>query len=254
MLIAIRITGSCQRYGLSCFVLPIFLLLLSGCSVVPSFTGSNEEATAQHSETQDAPDLSPEEMLAKTLLETEDRYLLAKRIVPVEQTEQFENAIRLFNSGDFDAASATLAPLLTGNNVLSAMWVLNGDIALEADNTEQAVSDFHTALDANPYNYFALNRLGVLYREKGQFTTARSYYKQALSAWPGFASTYYNSGILHDLYLGEKQTAVTMYENYLALIAFNDTAAVPEKEIRKVKRWVAEAKRQLASTNDIREQ
>ena len=254
MSIVIKRTETCRRYWSGCFILTLCLLLLGGCSVMPSFNESSEEEAAQRSEPQEALEVSSEEMLANAMLEAEDRYVLAKRTMPVEQTEQFERAIRLFNSGNIDAAGEALTPLLTGNNVSSAVWVLNGDIALKAGNTTKAVSDFHNALGANPFNYFALNRLGMLYREKGQFVTARNYYKQAVAAWPGFATTYYNAGILHDLYLGEKHTAIAMYENYLALITYGAAAEAPEKEIRKVKRWVADAKRQLASNNEARGQ
>ena len=254
MSIAIKRTGTSRFYGSGFFVLPLYLLLLGGCSVMPSFNESSKEVASQRSETEAALNMSSEDILANALRETEDRYVIAKRTMTVEQTEQFEKAIRLFNGGNIDAASETLAPLLNGNNVSSAVWVLNGDIALKAGNTKQALSDFHHALGANPFNYFALNRLGMLYREKGQFTTARNYYQQAGAAWPGFANTYYNAGILHDLYLGEKQTALAMYENYLVLITVDDTAGTQEKEIRMIKRWIADAKRQLATNNDVREQ
>jgi tetratricopeptide (TPR) repeat protein len=252
MLTVIKFTETCRRYWSGFFIIPIYILMLSGCSVMPSFNESTEPEVAQSSETQETLSISSQDMLANALLEAENRYVLAKRTMTVEQTEQFENAIRLFNSGNVDDASEAFAPLLTGNNVSSAMWVLNGDIALNAGNTKQAVSDFHNALGANPFNYFALNRLGMLYREKGQFTTASNYYKQAVAAWPGFANTYYNAGILHDLYLGEKQTAIAMYENYLALIAVD--VATPEKEIRTIERWIADAKRKLSSNNDLKEQ
>lgn len=252
MLTVIKFTEICRRYRSGFFIIPIYLVMLSGCSVMPSFNKSTEAEVAQSSETQETLGMSSQDMLANTLLEAENRYVLAKRTMTVEQTEQFENAIRLFNSGNVDAASEALAPLLTGNNVSSAVWVLNGDIALNAGNTKQAMSDFHNALGANPFNYFALNRLGMLYREKGQFTTARNYYQQAVAAWPGFANTYYNTGILHDLYLGEKQTAIAMYENYVALITVD--VATPEKEIRKIERWIADAKRKLSSNNDLKEQ
>lgn len=254
MSIAIKHTETYRRYRSRFFVLPLWLLLLGGCSVMPFFNENSEEEATQSSEAEDPLNISSEAILAKTLLEAEDRYVLAKRTMLVEQVEQFENAIHLFNSGSVDAASETLAPLLTGNNVSSAVWVLNGDIALNAGNTKEALSYFHNALSANPFNYFALNRLGMLYREKGQFTMAREYYQQAVAAWPGFANTYYNAGILHDLYLGEKQTAIAMYENYLVLISINDTAGASEKEIRKVKRWVADAKRQLASNDNLGKQ
>ncbi|MDB2331496.1 tetratricopeptide repeat protein [Alteromonas sp.] len=252
MLTVIKFTETCRRYWSGFFIIPIYILMLSGCSVMPSFNESTEPEVAQSSETQETLSMSSQDMLANALLEAENRYVLAKRTMTVEQTEQFENAIRLFNSGNVDDASEALAPLLTGNNVSSAVWVLNGDIALNAGNTKQAVSDFHNALGANPFNYFALNRLGMLYREKGQFTTASNYYKQAVAAWPGFANIYYNAGILHDLYLGEKQTAIAMYENYLALIAVD--VATPEKEIRTIERWIADAKRKLSSNNDLKEQ
>jgi tetratricopeptide (TPR) repeat protein len=78
-----------------------------------------------------------------------------------------------------------------------------------------------------------LNQLGVAYRQKGQFDKAREAYEQAIALDPAHASAILNLGILQDLYLGDEQAALNLYQRYLALSPAGDT---------QVAKWVSELK------------
>jgi tetratricopeptide (TPR) repeat protein len=78
-----------------------------------------------------------------------------------------------------------------------------------------------------------LNRLGIDYRNKGQFDKAREAYERAIALDPSYAAAILNLGILQDLYLGDAQAALSLYQRYLALTPTGDDL---------VSKWVAELK------------
>jgi tetratricopeptide (TPR) repeat protein len=78
-----------------------------------------------------------------------------------------------------------------------------------------------------------LNQLGVDYRNQGQFDKARDAYERAIALDPNHAAAILNLGILQDLYLGDAQAALALYQRYLALSPAGDALVV---------KWVAELK------------
>lgn len=89
----------------------------------------------------------------------------------------------------------------------------------------------------NQHNYFAHNRLALVFRELGEFEQAEQHYQYAIASWPAYDNSYLNLGILYDLYMGKKQQALPNYELYQAL---------QDKPVRQVRGWIADLKRQLA--------
>jgi Flp pilus assembly protein TadD len=124
---------------------------------------------------------------------------------------------------------------------LSGPWVQLGDISLSIEQDEDqalanAYSHFYKATQVNPHNYLARNRLAAVLRQQGRFNEAEAEYKKALESWPGFANGYKNLGILYDLYIGNKQSALDNYKIYQAL---------QEKPERKMRGWIADLTRQI---------
>lgn len=83
------------------------------------------------------------------------------------------------------------------------------------------------------------NQLGVHYRQLGQFDNARAAYERALAADPQYAPAVLNLGILSDLYLGDAERALSMYQRYLDLTPQGDPT---------VAKWIADLKHRLASS------
>lgn len=88
--------------------------------------------------------------------------------------------------------------------------------------------------DAGASAAVPLNRQAVQWRERGEFAKARAAYEQALAADPAYAPAALNLGVLHDLYLGQPDQALPLYEKYLALTPGGDAA---------VAKWVADLKK-----------
>ena len=90
-----------------------------------------------------------------------------------------------------------------------------------------------------------LNRLGVMARQNGQFESARNFYKQALEVLPDEGVSHRNLGILYDLYLGQKTLAERHYEAYLQYLEGLPESDEGRSEIKVVKRWLGDLRRQI---------
>lgn len=214
---------------------------LSGCTSVPNVVQAPVEQTPTVA-------LSPEAELAQNLRALPNQYLASKHVMSDSQKTIFRKAITALSEGNTEQAKTVLSPILTDPKVPSAAWVLMGDILLQEGDQAGATQRYHDAVIRNPYNYFALNRLGTLYRQKGQFDTAMGYYQKAIQSWSGYQAAHYNLGILMDLYLGDKSGALDAYANYQALLSHPIEGEAPKKEVRRIKRWIADVNRQLPAT------
>jgi tetratricopeptide (TPR) repeat protein len=172
-------------------------------------------------------------------------YQLNKVSVSSQVRQQFKHAITLKQQGEFDAAISEFEKLSTQYPRLSGTWLQLADLSLlqakpseQSRANEQAIALLEKAVNINPHNYFAHNRLGGLLRQQGQFAKADAHYQKAIASWPAFAQAYLNQGILFDLYIGDKQRALEKYQLYQALLEDSD---------RKVKGWIADLTRQIAA-------
>ena len=213
---------------------------LWGCATAPDVV-VEETAPTQ-------PVLPVEQQLANTLRAAPNQYALSKRAITPIQQASFAQAINALNNGDTDLAKSQLAKHMSTPQLPSAFWVLLGDVLLQEGDQAGAITQYHEAVIQNPSNYFALNRLGTQYRQKGQFETAMRYYQKAIDAWPGYDAAYHNMGILMDLYLGDKSAAIDMYANYQALVSYPVQGDVSKRDVKRIKRWIADVNRQLPET------
>ena len=105
---------------------------------------------------------------------------------------------------------------------------------------ELAEQWFQRSLQSNQANLDAHNAFAVFLREQGRYDEAREQYQAALAIAPEHAATHFNLGILYDLYLGEKASAVDHFSRYQELTA---------GESREVAGWIADLQRQLAQSH-----
>jgi tetratricopeptide (TPR) repeat protein len=115
-------------------------------------------------------------------------------------------------------ALATLRPVRYGK-------IERSEGSFEVASLEKAVA----AGTAQPLHY---NQLGIAYRQQGKFKEAGVAYEKALELDPAYAAPTLNLAILYDLYLGERDRALLLYERYLALAPGEAT----------VTKWVADLK------------
>ncbi len=158
--------------------------------------------------------------------------MLEEQADPFEQkaTELHELNTQRTTSGIYDhwvqdsyKALATLRPLRYGKVERSEGQPVAAELALAP--LEQAATQA-----PSPANH---NRLGIAYRQQGQFAKARAAYEQAVALDPNDASATLNLAILHDLYLHDGARALELYQRYLGLVSGGDAT---------VGKWVADLK------------
>ncbi|MBI5756155.1 MAG: tetratricopeptide repeat protein [Nitrospirae bacterium] len=79
---------------------------------------------------------------------------------------------------------------------------------------ERYNGDISSVISDDPDTY---NRLGILYRENGEFKKAEENYLKGVSIRAGFSDSFLNLGILYELYLGRLEDALKNYKEYVRL-------------------------------------
>ena len=138
------------------------LLTLAGCSLSPEV----QQALPQE-HTPAKVELSAEQLYKQTLLASPNAYLSTAAVVPDPLAKSFKQALALKNSKQLDAAKQLLLSLLNQYPDFSGIELQLGDIAIAQQDESTAMDHYRAAVNANQYNYYAHNRLGVLQRKLG---------------------------------------------------------------------------------------
>ena len=149
--------------------------------------------------------------------------------------EDFNRAIILMGSGDYEIAIATLESVIEREQRLVAPFINVAIAYRKTGDNEQAEQNLSKAVSIEPENPIANNELGLVYRKVGKSAEARAAYEKAIDIDPEFAAAKRNLGVLCDLYLHDFNCAMEQFENYLEL--------VPDD--KEVTIWVADVKRRL---------
>ena len=243
------------------------ILSLNGCSVLQEsfgqMTSVNNEPTNAESENAST-DVSPKPQTDIDELSEQDIAALKERQATLELlsmpnqyiTSTKENApltkailikaLEAYENENYALANGLLDEAKKQNGSLnSAGYTLAGDIystQVKDDTSDemskQAIESYTSAVSLNASNYKAANRLAALLREQGEFEQALSLYNKAIKAYPGYALSYRNRGILYDLYLQNKQAALADYQQYERLLKvqqayFEYAQALKQEQIQK---------------------
>lgn len=158
--------------------------------------------------------------------------------VSPEVERQYQQALALIRQSNLDAARQLLLEITRREPGLSGPWTNLGRIySLEGDH-DAARNAFESAVAANPDNCAARSEYGVMLRRLGEFEAALAQYQACIAVQPDHAPSYYNLGILYELYLGRFDEALAAYRHYLEL--------APEPD-RKVEGWIADLERRAGS-------
>lgn len=106
----------------------------------------------------------------------------------------------------------------------------------DAGQLEEAAAAFTESARLAPTSPTPLNELGVVQRQRGEFTAAADAYNRALAIDAQYAPALRNLGVLRDLYLDDPAAAVELFEKYKAITG----------EDRPVTSWIADVKQRAA--------
>lgn len=229
-----------MNYNRQAVCVLITCFLLSACSSMSKQTNLPSTAIEGSSTDIKLPEQTPAQLHVADLLSRTNQFRTNEPAMSAAMLKQFKLAVVSTEQQEYSEALTLLSDYLTDNSVYSDVWLLRGDIATGLKQHAQASDYYQKALEVNEYNYLALNRLAILFRNEGQFEQALSHYNQALTSWPGFALGYLNRGILLDLYMGKKNDALLDYQQYQDLVSVSQG-----KADKKVRGWIIDLTRQL---------
>ena len=150
--------------------------------------------------------------------------------------EQFSQAVRLLEAGDYAAARPILEKLVASEQTLAAPAVNLGMLHARESRWPDAEAALADGIRRDPQSAVAFNELAAVQREAGRFTDAEAAYRQALAADPQHYRTHRNFAVLLDLYLWRPAEALQHFEAYLSKSGTAD---------RQVSGWIAELKRRV---------
>jgi Flp pilus assembly protein TadD len=155
-------------------------------------------------------------------------------IAPATQ-RAFDAARRALAAGRLEEAERGFLALTRTQPALGGPHANLGVIYRQTDRLPQAVAAFERAIELSPRQPAFHNQLGITQRQAGRFALARAAYEQALEVDPNYAPAVLNLGILFDLYLGERERALPLYERYATLVPGDEP----------VRRWIADLKNRV---------
>lgn len=203
-------------------------LLLGGCNSVPSvlpaamteklatFTKTTVHKTKDNKTV--ANDTTPNKLKSPALLLIKDQQFDAAEVLLIKEIEHYPGRV---------TARTNLGLLYASSNRKAEAFAILSDIA-------------QSHPDACP----AQVKLGQLHRQAFRFDEAEAAYKTCLAHDSVYAPALRNLGILHELYRGAFDSALTYYERYQAAVVEPD---------QQVDRWIADLARRLQSGNQIAE-
>jgi tetratricopeptide (TPR) repeat protein len=163
-----------------------------------------------------------------------------KADAPVKLPKNYDNALVLMQSGDYQAAIPVLQAFIEDQPELAGPYLNLGISYQKTGQLEAAVAALIKATELNPDNTIAYQQLGITYREQGDFKAALDAYTFALKLDSDYALAHRNIGILYDLYLQQPTQALNHYKRYLELIGEPD---------QTVDRWVIDLERRTGTTS-----
>ena len=179
--------------------------------------------------------------LGKAALE-QYNVMLEEQAFPFEEKaiELHEANARRTTQGVYDEAVRQSLTALAALKPVRWGKAERGDAAPASETPlarQERLNQMEKAAQASPRDAEGWARLGLAQRQAGRFAQARAAYERALSLDAQQAAPTLNLAILHDLYLGEPQAAIGLYERF---------ATLAPAEAATVNRWVAELKQRQA--------
>lgn len=128
--------------------------------------------------------------------------------------QRFKAALKLMKEKKSKEAEAAFLGLARDFPAYSGPLTDLGILHAQARRRDQAIASLSEAVNVNAKNVIALNWLGILYRESGDFARSEKAYLKALEVNPDYAAARLNLGILYDVSLKRPRDALAQYRLY----------------------------------------
>ncbi len=215
-----------------CALLCGLILLVSSCSTIPSGSGATassdngNENMVNPAQEQISPVIQP------------NPYLENVPSISGDIKARFEAGVAAMEIKNWAEAALIFEDMTVTAPKLSGPWVNLGIAHYQTDDFEAAETSWSRAIQINPMNLDAYNRLAILKRERGDFAAAETFYLNSLAKWPDNAEAHCNLGILYDLYMGLWPKALAEYQK---------CADLAEEPNRQHRGWIIDIERRIQS-------
>ncbi len=162
---------------------------------------------------------------------------------PARVQRDYRKAVSALQAGDYAQAEAALQSFVAEYPGYANAYVNLAIVVAKRGDSEAAVRLLQHAIEVDAGNVYALNRLGLIRRQQGEFAAAEQAWLEATRVNPDYPNAWYNLGVLYDLYLQDLDAAVNHYQRYYDLAAAADSAG--ETETAGVQRWIADLQRRI---------
>jgi tetratricopeptide (TPR) repeat protein len=170
----------------------------------PTAVASSKPATKAAAKPAAKPATKPADKPVETIPEVVE--------APKTPEQRFDTAVGLMKSKKNKDAEKVLVDLIKEAPEYSGVWTNYGILLAKGKQRDKAMTMLGQAVGLNPKNVTALNWLGSLQREAGQFAQAETTFLKALAVKPDDARTHFNLGLLYDVALNQPAAALTHYQ------------------------------------------
>lgn len=152
----------------------------------------------------------------------------------------YDAAVAALSAGQHKAALRQFEHFVQAYPHSPGAWVNLALVQLTLEQPESALLSVERAVAIDGDYAPALNQLGVIKRQQGDFAAAEQAWLRATEVHPEYAYAWYNLGVLYDLYLQDLPAALEHYQRYQDL---SGSAGRDET----VARWIADIENRLGS-------
>ena len=181
--------------------------------------------------------------LLKSQPEVIDNQAQTKGALAPELEQMFANALGLLRDKEFEQAEQELLLITNKYPDYAGPWSNLAIAQLSLKKYEPSLESIDAAINIDSDFCPSIAFKGVVLRELGKFTDAKTAYLQAIECDPDDVASIYNLGVLADLYLHDATTALFYYQTYLV--------ALEGEQDSTVESWVVGLKRRVPENQRI---
>lgn len=149
---------------------------------------------------------------------------------------KYQSALDLLKSGQLSEAKIAFTELQKTVKDSPGLYTNLGVISEAEEKMGEAETYYNEALSHNPFYSDALNNLGAIYVQRGDFQKAKQFYEKGLQSDKTHPKLLLNLAMLNELYLHNLSEALDLYGVYVA--------NYPDSN-KQVSGWMSDLKRRL---------